>query len=90
MTLPLTLDLSFNNLPVQGPGTGGKRGVTLPLTLDLSFNNLPVQGPGTGGKRGVTLRPSTQVSNTSLDNWGHETPTQSKRIKDRKEKRIKG
>ena len=40
----------------------------------------------TGGKR--TRRTQCTRFNT-LDNWGHETPTQSKKEKDRKE-RLKG
>ena len=40
----------------------------------------------TGGKG--TL-PAQHTTFNTLDNWGHNTPTQSKRIKDRKEK-IKG
>ena len=40
----------------------------------------------TGGKG--TL-PAQRTNFNTLDNWGHKTPTQSKRRKDRKEK-IKG
>ena len=40
----------------------------------------------TGGKR---TQQAQRTHFNTLDNWGHKTPTQSKRIKDRKEK-IKG
>ena len=36
-------------------------------------------------KHGLTLQAQRTSFNT-LDNWGHNTPTQSKRRKDRKEK----
>ena len=48
--------------------------------------------PGScGGPPGqlVQTLPSQRTGFNTLDNWGHKTPTQSKRIKDRKEK-IKG
>ena len=35
------------------------------------------------------MLPAQHTSFNTLDKWGHKTPTQSKRIKDRKEK-IKG
>ena len=38
--------------------------------------------------RGVTL-PAQRTSFYTLDNWGHKTPTQSKKRKDKKEK-VKG
>ena len=37
----------------------------------------------------LCCRPSAHTGFNTLDNWGHKTPTQSKRINDRKEK-IKG
>jgi len=37
----------------------------------------------------TTTLQAQRTSFNTLDNWGHKTPTQSKRIKDRKE-RIKG
>ena len=39
----------------------------------------------TGGKR---TRWARRTSFNTLDNWGHETPTQSKKRKDKKEKVI--